>query len=128
MKVFDKMDKEQADMYRWVRRNLNESMFWQLTGKPLNDTASVIDIDKELREAYLADRAESFAKRGVEASKIKIGVLPPALGKALLEYSEAYAESADFQEGLGGVTYAEMGREVTTKFLALCEEMAKLAR
>ena len=126
MKVFDDLTREQADMYRWVRQNMNESMFFQLTGKLIEDCKSELDIDRVLRESFVNDRASAFAKRGVEASKIKMGLLPATLGKALLEYSEAYAYAADFQEGLGGSTHGDIGSDLRQKFMALCEEIAKL--
>lgn len=128
MKVFDDMDKEQADMYRWVRRSMNESMFWQLTGQVLTDNMPVLDIDKALREAYLQDRAQEFAIRGVEASKVKVGLLPPSLGMALITYTNAVTNGALFEEGLSGETHGDKDREVVKAFQALCEEMAKLAK
>ena len=126
MRVFDNMDREQADMYRWIRQNMSESLFFDLTGKQISEMSSTLDIDRELREAYVRDRAAEFVKRGVEASKIKIGILPPTLGKALLEYSEAYAYAADFQEGLGGLSHGDVDSGLRQKFLALCEEISKL--
>jgi hypothetical protein len=113
-------------MYRWIRQNMNESMFWQLTGKVIDDVPTELDIDRELREAYLRDRAENFAKRGVDASKIKIGILPPALGGALLKYTDAVGEAALFEEGLGGYTHRDMEDKVVLAFRALCEQIAKV--
>lgn len=126
MKVFENMDREQADMYRWIRQNMSESLFFDLTGKQISEMPSTLDIDRELREAYVRDRASEFVKRGVAASKIKIGILPPSLGLALAQYSEAYANAADFQEGLGGLTHGDVDSALRQKFLALCEEISKL--
>ena len=124
MKVFDDMEREQADMYRWMRRNMTPDFFNDLTGKDM--FADNLDVDRELREAHHLDRAAMFAKASVQASKLRVGLLPPELGAALSAYTTAFVDRATFEEGLSGKTYADVGRELEAKFLALCEEMAKL--
>lgn len=127
MKVFTELDKEQADMFRWVRRNMTPEFFAELTGK-LSEGLTSLEVDVELREAYYRDRAGLAAKRLTESSKLRTGVLPESLGLALDEYTRAVQDALMFTEGLNSKTYKDMDEELKAALLNLCDEMSKLVK
>ena len=126
MKVFDNLDKQQAELYRWIRKKIDFRFFQRLTGLETADKMSEIAIDGALLEACHRELAYDAAADFAHRSKIRVGIFPAALGLALEDFVQARIEGADFQEGLGGKTFHDMDQEMKAKFLVLCEEMAKL--
>lgn len=126
MKIFDNLDKEQARLYRWMRKKIDFRFFNRLTGLETAEKMSEVSIDSALKEACDREQAYNAAEDLRQRSKIRVGIFPASLGFALEEYTLARIEAADFLEGLGGKTINDMDQELKTKFLALCEEMAKL--
>lgn len=126
MKVFDNLDKEQASMYRWFRKNLTKSVFERLTGLDYDGKMTEIEIDLALKNAYEMQQRHDAPFDVQHRSKIRSGVFPSALGAALEDFVEARIEQATFEEGQGGPTHGDVDRYVKGEFLVLCEEMAKL--
>lgn len=126
MKVFDNLDKEQAGMYRWMRKNLTASMFERLTGLDYAGKLSEMEIDLAMKRAHDLQQLHDIPFDIAHRSKIRSGVFPAQLGVALEDFVEIRCDQALFTEGLGGMTYGDMDQEVKAKFLVLCEELAKL--
>jgi len=128
MKVFDDMDKEQASMYRWIRSLMSNSMLAMLTGKMVTSNVSMkdLEIDSMLRESFLQHEAMSSTERIASRSRVRQGLLPPALGAALHSYTLAVEECAMFAESFGGPTFSDVNTTLETEFRNLCNEMAKL--
>lgn len=126
MKVFANLDKEQANMYRWMRKNLTKSMFERLTCRDYEGKMTEMEIDLALKNAYELQQRTDAPFDVQHRSKIRSGVFPAALGAALEDFVEARIEQATFEEGLGGQTHGDVDQYVKQEFLKLCEEMAKL--
>lgn len=126
MKVFTNLDKEQANMYRWMRKNLTKSMFERLTGLDYDGKMTEMEIDLALKNAFELQQCHDAPFDVQHRSKIRSGVFPAQLGIALEDFVEARIEQATFEEGLGGSTHNDVDQYVKQEFLKLCEEMAKL--
>ncbi len=112
-----------------MRRNMTGGFFTTLTGSILRGgVATNLDIDRALRDAFIADDAARAAKASVEASKLRIGVLPASLGAALLNYTNAQLEASTFEEGLSGRTLNDVSLSVRETFERLCIELAELRK
>lgn len=126
MKVFDNLDKQQAELYRWIRKKIDFRFFQRLTGLDTAERMSEVAIDGALLEACRRELAYDSAADVAHRSKIRSGIFPATLGMALEDFVEARIDAANFQESLGGLTYRDVDQEMKAKFLVLCEEMAKL--
>ena len=126
MKVFDNLDKQQAELYRWMRKKIDFRFFQRLTGLETAEKMSEIAIDGALLEACERDLAYDCAADLLHRSKIRCGILPSSLGLALEDFVEARIDASNFQEGLGGLTHRDVDQNLKAKFLVLAEEMAKL--
>lgn len=126
MKVFDDLDKEQADMFRWFRKNLTASMFERLTGLDFDSKMSEMEIDLALKNAFEMQQRHDAPFDMQHRSRIRSGVFPAMLGAALEDFVEVRIEQANFQESFAGETYGDVDQRVKAEFLQLCEELAKL--
>lgn len=126
MKVFENLDREQAAMYRWMRKHMTPSMFMHLTGKTAPEDLQALQVDRELREAFENEAYRAVMDVIPERSKIRQGLLPPALGAAILKYTECVQYDALFCESFSGETYGDVQAKVTEAFKEMCNEMAKL--
>ena len=126
MKVFDNLDKEQARLYRWMRKKIDFKFFQRLTGLETASKMAELSIDRALMDACDRELAYDGAADAQHRSKIRTGIFPSSLGVALENFVNARIDASNFQEGLGGMTHADMDQELKAKFLVLAEEMAKL--
>ena len=130
MKVFDNLEKQQAELYRWMRKKIDFRFFHRLTGLETAEKMSEMSIDAALLEACHREKAYDAAFDVQHRSKIRSGIFPAQLGFALeefvrsriqLEAMKAYSERSATDTDL---RFAD--EQVKMRFLALCEEMAKL--
>lgn len=125
MKVFENLDREQAGMYRWMRSELTFEFLSHLTGVGV-EVGSGLDVDRALRSAYERYVSHGAAASAGDRSKLRSGLLPPALGAALAAYTAAVEDAATFQEGLGGLLYNDVERAKVEALQILCNEIAKI--
>ncbi len=122
MNGFVDLDKEQSRMYRWIRETIPLTLVRCLAPKYATTvwSASPLEIDRILRTAFEEHEAESAADSINIRSRVRVGLLPEELGKALMDYTNAaYTCGVEGNSTDTNVALAE-------KLEALCNEMAKL--
>jgi len=126
MKVFEEMDKEHANMYRWIRKTMPQTLIRHLSPESVvYPNMSEMEVDRVLRTAFETHEASTIVDDLQHRSKIRSGLLPASLGMALKEFTLAamdlgVARTAPEAERL------EFDKILTARFETLCNEMVKL--
>ena len=126
MNVFQNLDREQAAMYRWIRDTCDASTFGAITGASGWMKMDTMQIDHAFREAYHRYSMIGASDRVIAETKMRIGILPKELGLARAKYTEAVEECATFAEGLGGLTFSDVNRNLENALADLSHELLKL--
>lgn len=126
MTIFNALDKEQAEMYRWIRDTCDHSVFSAITGQGGWIKMDTMEIDHAFREAYHRYSMPKASEKVMNSAKMRVGILPTSLGAALARYTEAVEECATFAEGLGGRTFSDVNNELENALMDLTDEMRKL--
>lgn len=127
MQVFDRLDKEQAAMYRWIRDTCDASTFQAITGQSGWMKLGEMEMDKAFRDAFARYEA-SRTERVTAHAQLSAGILPASLGIALHAFAESVEECATFAEGLSGQTFGDVNRARENAFDNLIDEIRKLQR
>ena len=115
MNVFMNLDREQAAMYRWIRDTCDAPTFGAITGASGWMKLDTMQIDHAFREAYHRYSMPKAGEKVINASKLRVGILPSGLGLALAKYTEAVEACALFAESFGGPTF---GRGIMSQIQA----------
>ena len=126
MSNFENEDAIQADMFRWMVRHMTNATFMSLTKteRPIDE----LEMLRILRESYLNDYSAEVGNRGAQASKIRQGILPAALGEAMGTYTVEAMKIAHRCGAEGRAVSMIEDAQMEANLQAVCEEIARLAK